>query len=122
MKRFICEFAALPEGEPFGASVDGIPIVLIRLGEAAFALSGLCTHANASLAKGFVEGDSIECPLHEARFDIRTGRCLARPAVRNLKTYPVSVETGGVFVGFDATNEDELMHSPATVEMNSKCD
>jgi 3-phenylpropionate/trans-cinnamate dioxygenase ferredoxin subunit len=43
-------------------------------------------------------GKTIECPKHNGRFDIPTGQAKGAPACINLKTYPVKVEAGRVFV------------------------
>jgi 3-phenylpropionate/trans-cinnamate dioxygenase ferredoxin subunit len=63
-----------------------------------FATDGLCTHEAAYLAEGFVIDDAIECPLHNGRFSFRTGKALGAPACIDLKTYPVKVEGGRVFI------------------------
>lgn len=63
-----------------------------------FATSGLCTHEQVHLADGLVMGRIIECPKHNGRFDITTGQAKGAPACINLKTFPVKVEDGRVFV------------------------
>jgi MocE subfamily Rieske [2Fe-2S] domain protein len=64
-----------------------------------YATHGICTHENVGLADGYVEGDKIECPLHSACFEIKTGRAVNAPAEVDLKTYPVKVEDGTIYVG-----------------------
>jgi len=56
------------------------------------ATDNVCTHEYAHLHDGWMENGSIECPLHAARFDIRTGRALCAPADRDLAVYDVKVE------------------------------
>ncbi len=63
-----------------------------------FATDGICTHEHAVLADGLVMDDIIECPKHNGRFDYRTGEAKGAPVCINLKTYPVKVEGGRVFV------------------------
>ena len=63
-----------------------------------FATDAICTHAQACLAEGYQEGDIIECPLHEGRFHIPTGKALGSPVTENLNIFPVKVESGQVFV------------------------
>ena len=63
-----------------------------------FATDGLCTHEQVHLADGLVMDTIIECPKHNGRFDYRTGAAKGAPACVNLKTYPVKVETGKVFI------------------------
>lgn len=64
-----------------------------------FATDGLCTHEQVDLADGLVMGNVIECPMHNGRFDFTTGKALSAPACIDLKTYPVKVENGRVFIG-----------------------
>jgi 3-phenylpropionate/trans-cinnamate dioxygenase ferredoxin component len=59
-----------------------------------FATDGLCTHEAVELADGFVQGTTIECPMHNGRFDFTTGEAKGAPACINLATYAVKVEAG----------------------------
>jgi NAD(P)H-dependent nitrite reductase small subunit len=96
-----CRVAAasdVREGEAVAVEVGEHQIALCRVGDTIHAFENVCPHAFALLSDGFVEGDEIECPLHAARFEIATGRCLAPPADRDLVTYPVKVEGEDVFV------------------------
>ena len=86
------------EGEAFAAELKGVPIALYRVGGDIHAISDMCTHEFALLSQGFVDGETIECPLHAAQFDIRTGQCLAGPASEDLRTYEVRVEGDDVYV------------------------
>ncbi|MGR3616885.1 MAG: non-heme iron oxygenase ferredoxin subunit [Paracoccaceae bacterium] len=63
-----------------------------------FATDGMCTHEAQHLEDGLVTDDVIECPLHQARFNIRTGKVLSAPACEDLRTYPVRIEAGMVHV------------------------
>ncbi len=63
-----------------------------------YASDGTCTHEAADLTEGFVIGNVIECPRHNGRFDIRTGKALAAPVCVDLVVYPVKVENGRVLV------------------------
>ncbi|WP_326538972.1 non-heme iron oxygenase ferredoxin subunit [Pseudorhodoferax sp.] len=93
----------LPEGDVVEREVAGRPIALYRLSDGVFATDATCTHGNASLCGGFVEDDvSIECPLHQGRFDIRSGRALCAPLEADLAIHPVRVEAGRVRVGIAA--------------------
>jgi nitrite reductase/ring-hydroxylating ferredoxin subunit len=79
--------------------VDGRRIALCNVDGEFFAIDDVCTHAYASLADGYIEGDQVECPLHGACFDIRTGKVKSAPASVDLKTYPVKVEGDRIKVG-----------------------
>jgi 3-phenylpropionate/trans-cinnamate dioxygenase ferredoxin subunit len=63
-----------------------------------FATDGLCTHEQVELADGLVMGDIIECPMHNGRFNYKTGEAKGAPACVNLKTYPVKIEAGRVMI------------------------
>jgi 3-phenylpropionate/trans-cinnamate dioxygenase ferredoxin subunit len=63
-----------------------------------FATDGLCTHEQISLADGLVMDDIIECPKHNGRFNYQTGEAKGAPVCVNLRTYPVKVEDGAVFI------------------------
>lgn len=63
-----------------------------------FATDGLCTHEKVHLSGGLVMDYIIECPKHNGRFDYRTGEAKGAPVCVNLKTYPVKIENGAVFI------------------------
>lgn len=66
-----------------------------------YATDGLCTHEAFHLADGLVMDHIIECPKHNGRFDYRTGEAKGAPVCVNLRTYPVKVEAGRVFIALD---------------------
>jgi apoptosis-inducing factor 3 len=99
--------SALDEGGVVGAQVGDVPLALYKLDGAVYATHGICTHAMALLADGFVEDGKIECPLHQGLFDIRTGKALCAPVTEDLRTYAVKVEGGDVLVDLDATSQGE---------------
>jgi NAD(P)H-dependent nitrite reductase small subunit len=86
------------DDQPLSASIGGKEIGIYRVNGEYYALEDVCPHAYAILSQGFVIDGEIECPLHAARFDIRTGKCTAEPGGRDLDTYPVKIENGQVFV------------------------
>ena len=63
-----------------------------------FATDGHCTHEAQALDEGMVIGTVIECPLHQGRFDISTGKALSAPVCVDLRTYPVKTENGTVYI------------------------
>jgi naphthalene 1,2-dioxygenase ferredoxin component len=81
----------LTPGEVLGVEVGGRSIALYDVDGSVFATDNICTHAYACLSDGWLDGEVIECPLHAARFDIRTGKALDPPATEDLKTYPVRI-------------------------------
>ena len=63
------------------------------------AVQDTCTHACGSLSEGYIEGDEIQCPLHDGRFNIRTAEATRPPAERNLATCEVGVEGEDILIG-----------------------
>lgn len=86
------------ENEVIGVVVEGQHVALYKLNGEVFATSDVCSHQFALLSDGFVEGDCIECPLHAAQFDIRTGKAVCGPATTSIAIYPVKFEAGQVLL------------------------
>ena len=86
------------DGAGISVLVQGRDIALFRIGDAVYATDNLCTHGHARLCDGFIEGHEIECPLHQGRFDLRSGQPTCAPATEAIKTYPVRIEGGRVFL------------------------
>ncbi len=63
-----------------------------------FAIDDTCTHQDASLADGWVEGCEVECPLHASKFDLRTGAVDSPPAKLPVRTHKVEVIDGYIMV------------------------
>jgi 3-phenylpropionate/trans-cinnamate dioxygenase ferredoxin subunit len=82
-------FDTLVEGKPFAIDVDGTPVCVVKVADEVFAVADTCTHSEASLAEGEVTGSKIECWLHGAEFDLKTGKALTPPATEALKTFNV---------------------------------
>ena len=91
----------LPNDDVLGVQVAGRDLALYTVGSDVFATDNLCTHGNARLCDGFLEGHEIECPLHQGKFDIRNGQPMCEPVTEALRSYPVKVEGGRVFVQID---------------------
>src|SRR5690606_38902263 len=91
----------LDDEDVMAVFAGGQEIALYRIEGEFYATDGICTHENVGLADGFVEGDRIECPLHSACFEIKTGKVLCAPAEVDLKIFPVKVEGDTVYVGVE---------------------
>jgi 3-phenylpropionate/trans-cinnamate dioxygenase ferredoxin subunit len=94
----IASTADLKDDEGLGVAVGEKRIALFRDSGEVFATDDVCTHAFALLSEGFLEDGCIECPLHQARFDIRTGKALCAPATEDIRTYPVRIDGDGVWI------------------------
>jgi len=90
---------ALPEGgRDRREHVAGRDIALYEVDGAVYASDNICTHGHARLSDGFLEGREIECPLHQGKFDVCSGRALCAPLTEDIRTYPVKIEDGKVFL------------------------
>jgi 3-phenylpropionate/trans-cinnamate dioxygenase ferredoxin subunit len=88
----------LQQGKPIKVEKDGKTICVARVGDQVFAIDDTCSHSDASLSEGDVTDFKIECWLHGAEFDLRTGEALTPPAVAPLHTYGVHVDGDSVTV------------------------
>lgn len=77
--------------EPAACSLGAHDIAIYLIDGVYYATSNICTHASALLTDGFMDGCEIECPLHNARFDVRTGKVLTSPAEVDLETFPTRI-------------------------------
>lgn len=91
----------LPSDDVKGVVVAGRDIAIYTVGGDIFATDNLCTHGNARLCDGFLDGHEIECPLHQGKFDVRNGHPVCEPVTQALRSYLVKVEDGRVFLQFD---------------------
>ena len=91
-------FASLAGGNPVKIEKNGRTICVARVGDQVFAIDDTCSHSDASLSEGEILDFKIECWLHGAEFDLRTGEALTPPAVAPIKVYPVIVDGDSVTV------------------------
>ena len=90
--------SSLAEGKPVRIEKDGRAICVARIGDQVFAVDDTCSHSDASLSEGEILDFKIECWLHGAEFDLRTGDAVTPPAVAPIKVYPVIVVGDSVTV------------------------
>lgn len=94
-----CEVTEVPPNQTFRVSFpDRPPVAIFNLDGEFFALDDTCSHGQASLCEGFVEGGQVECPYHAALFDIRTGEALTMPATEPVRAWPVEIADGKIYV------------------------
>jgi 3-phenylpropionate/trans-cinnamate dioxygenase ferredoxin subunit len=95
-----CAEGDLTPGHPVRVLVDDCPVLVVRDdGGVIRAVDDTCTHADVSLADGFVEGRTVECWAHGARFDLATGTALTLPASEPLHVRAIQVRDGLVYIG-----------------------
>lgn len=91
-------FSELMPGKPVRIEKNGESICVARIGDQVFAIGDTCSHSDASLSEGDITDFAIECWLHGASFDLRTGEALSLPAVAPVKNYSVNVDGDSVTV------------------------
>jgi nitrite reductase/ring-hydroxylating ferredoxin subunit len=97
-RTFVCRADEIADGEGRRVDLDP-PVAVYRVGDQFYATADSCTHEQWSLGEeGELDGYEVTCTLHLAQFDVRTGRALCLPATRALRTYPVVVENGDVYI------------------------
>jgi 3-phenylpropionate/trans-cinnamate dioxygenase ferredoxin subunit len=69
-----------------------------------------CSHMNKPLHGGRLIGNQISCPEHGATFDITTGAALCFPAVRPIKSYPVEIRDGIVYVSVGSDSDAPMVN------------
>jgi 3-phenylpropionate/trans-cinnamate dioxygenase ferredoxin subunit len=95
----VCDIAGLPVGEAVRVEAAGRPAISVFNVDGEFlAVDDTCTHQDASLAEGWLEGDTVECPLHATCFSLRSGRPLGPPAKLPVAVHPVVVADGVIYV------------------------
>jgi nitrite reductase/ring-hydroxylating ferredoxin subunit len=95
---------SLPQGEMISARVNKEEILIANINGKIYAINNRCGHMNASLSLGKLNGKIIECPLHKARYDVTTGKCIAVPQMGGLEG--IFIATTGA--GQVAANIDTL--------------
>jgi len=95
----VAKLSELEDEEPEHARVGDTLLCIVKLDDGVYCINDVCTHEFAQLSEGFVDGDEVECPLHQATFNLKTGKCTAPPADEDVARYPVRVEDDEVLVG-----------------------
>jgi len=96
---YAADVEAIAAGEAVRVVTEkGLPLAVFNVDGEFLCTTDTCTHEDSSLSDGYIDGDTVECGFHFARFSLRTGAVLCPPALLPLKTFPVKVEDGKVFV------------------------
>lgn len=103
----VCNVSQVQEDFPFSGKVEGREIGVYLVEGDYYALEDVCPHAYALLSQGFVEDGKVECPLHEAVFDIKSGRCLREPGERDLQRFPLRIVDNQIQITFIAEEQGQ---------------
>ena len=94
----VAKIGDVPLGGMTVVAIDRERIMLANVDGQFFAMRDMCGHRNAPLSRGRLEGCIVECPLHFAQFDVRTGKLIDGPISADVPAYEVRVEGDTVFV------------------------
>jgi 3-phenylpropionate/trans-cinnamate dioxygenase ferredoxin component len=102
MSTKLCPVSEVADGTAVRIELSEVDVAVVRVGDEVFALEDVCSHAEFPLTDGDVDGTTIECALHGSRFDLRSGKPLGPPATQPVRTYPVSVVDGDVYIDMES--------------------
>ena len=88
----------VPEDDVVGVQTGGRDLAVYGVEGEVYVTDNICTHGNARLCDGFLEDHEIECPLHQGRFDVRSGKAMCAPLTQDIRAYPVKIEAGKVWI------------------------
>lgn len=98
----------LPNGERLFVEIDDRPVVIFNIAGQLYAIGDVCSHDDGPVGDGSIEGNEVICPRHGARFDIRTGKAVALPAVIDIPAYPVRVVDGNIELGVPLDEKSQI--------------
>jgi 3-phenylpropionate/trans-cinnamate dioxygenase ferredoxin subunit len=101
MRTLVASTEEIEDGEAKVVVLGDEEVALLNDGGSFYGLAARCPHGNASLADGFIEDGTVECPLHASLFDLKTGMVLCKPATDSVKAYAVVVEGEKIYIEQD---------------------
>ncbi len=94
----VARTSELPPGTMTWVALDRERVLIANVGGLFYGLLDVCGHRHAPLSKGRLDGHVVECPLHFAQFDVRTGKLVSGPMAADVPTYEVRVEDGALYL------------------------
>ncbi len=97
---YVCNTNDVSEGEIICVSPDGDinELAVYNVDGDYFVSDNLCTHGDAKLSEGDLDGHNVVCPFHLGEFDVRTGEPTLAPCSIKLRVYPAMIRDGGIFI------------------------
>jgi nitrite reductase/ring-hydroxylating ferredoxin subunit len=96
--EIVCRTDQVTAEDPYAAEINGLSIGVFRTEQGLQAVDNICPHEYALLTKGWREGGVVECPLHEAKFCLKSGECLQGPTTLPVTVYSVREDNGQISV------------------------
>lgn len=100
----LCDASEISEDMPLRAEVDDVGYAIFVADDVYYVTADLCSHGPGSLSDGFVENLEVECPFHQGRFCIKTGKPTAAPCETPIRTWTPVVRDGAVYIDIDTPN------------------
>ncbi len=94
----LCESAEVMPGCAIRAELRGCSYAVYNVDGNIYVTQDECTHGPGYLSEGYVLDHEIECPFHQGRFHIPSGRATCAPATEPLKVWKVRVVEGKVCI------------------------
>lgn len=94
----ICETKDIQSSQMEAVDVNGERVCVANVGGKYYAIGNVCTHMGGPLAEGKLEGFEVQCPWHGSKFDVRTGKAVRPPAMREEPTYEVKAEDNNILI------------------------
>ena len=94
----VAEVGEIPPGAMKCVALDGQRVLLANVDGSFHAISDICGHRNAPLSRGRLTGQIVECPLHFAQFDVRTGKLVDGPVSADVAVYETHVDGMTLFL------------------------
>ena len=94
----LCHTSEVADGCALKVEVGGLCLAVFNVAGEIFVTDDACTHGPGSLSEGYLSGEVVECNFHGGQFNVRTGEVMSPPCTVPVKTYPVTVEHGMIFI------------------------
>ena len=94
----VARASGLEPGTMTWVALDRERVLIANVGGLFYGLQDVCGHRQAPLSKGRLDGYVVECPLHFAQFDVRTGKLVSGPVAADVPTYEVRVEDDTLYL------------------------
>ncbi len=99
---FLCPLSQLTADFPLQAQAEGLSFALFKIGERVCVTQDECTHGPGILSEGYFDGEEVECPFHQGRFNVTSGAPTAPPCIEALATWEPVIRDGGVWIDVEA--------------------
>ena len=97
-KAYVGRVEEIPPGKAKAIRLEKFSVAVFNVNGEFFAIKDACPHAEYPLSKGIVEGEEVTCASHSWKFKIKTGECVRGEKDLFIRTFPVVVENGEIWV------------------------